>query len=228
MPVITKVESSFAIDPGQYILRLLSCDIVDGTNYRTQLPEDQLKWVWAIERVFELEPTEKQLEHVGEEAWEWTSPRFTPNSKGCARAEALLGRQMAINEEIDTDRLIGRRLKATYAPFTSPVTKNVSVRILAVQSYQETATKPAPIVTPVAETIDEAGVRASLKVAIERTVAAKKWALDDLKAMTKDIWGKTKTTDLTAQEAQVFLEILNEQHDVHYDQDGKFVLGLAF
>lgn len=228
MPVLTKVEASFAITPGQYILRLTSCDLVDGTNYRTQEPEQQLKWVWTIERVFELEPTAAQMEHIGEEAWEWTSPRFTPNSKGCARVEALLGRTMAINEEIDTDKLLGRTLKATYAPWTSPSTGKQSVRILAVQSYQDATPKPAPVVTPVSDTVDSGVTQASLKAAIERVTATEKWSLDDLKAMTKDIWGKERTRDLTPQEAQIFLEVLNEQHDVHYDQEGKFVLGMAF
>lgn len=117
MPVLT-ATSGTTITAGKYLLQLKGCEIADGTNYRTKEPEEQLKWIWLIERVMEVDPSPAQQHHLGEEYWEWTGLACTPKSKAGERVRAILKRSLEVGEEIDTDILIGQRIKANFEAYT--------------------------------------------------------------------------------------------------------------
>lgn len=244
MPVLTKTESGFAIAAGQYLLKLASCAIVDGTNYQTKEPEKQLKWAWEIERVMEVEPTDEQQEHVGAEFWEWTSVRCTPNSKACARAEALLGRPLATNEDLDTDLLLGRRVKATFIGYQRangqpgtkigpvvPYQQPAKVTGGSGQATAEPVTAAAnPTFTPATATDPRpSGVLlGELKAAYEAVIAAKKLTPADVTAIMRDLWGKGSSGELTIEQAGILLAVLTDQREIHIDPEGKWTLGLPF
>lgn len=249
MPILTATEG-IVITPGLYLLELTNCELVDGTNYRTQQPEKQLKWTWRIERVMEIDPSPEQQEHVGVSYPEWSSIVCSPNSKARARAEALMSRPMTLNEEIDTDLLLGRRLKATFESYLR-ANGNPGSKIGPVAPYQPgvqvinqrpasaaqpglVATlngpvrPPAPTFAPPAstDTRPPAELIQRLTAAYWIAVNSGQRTPEDVAQLVRDLTGKRSFEEQTADQAQMLLDVLEGRQETHFTPEGAYALGL--
>jgi hypothetical protein len=132
---------------GNYIFKLDHCEEAEGKDFKTGAVIPQIKWVWTIQGVNELEPSEEMEAAVGQEYWEWSGTVPTPRSKIRARIEALLGRPMENGESVDIPGLYGRRVKANVGEDTKP-DGGKYVTLVTTPYQQRAARQPAPAAPP--------------------------------------------------------------------------------
>jgi len=146
MPITVKASSGNQTALGLYLFKLTDVTEDQGKDFKTGKPVDQYKFIWEIERSLEAEPTEDQEAAIGTEYWDWTRTVASPASKLRARIEAVLGRDMKPDEDVDLESFIGRRIRATVAEDTlSDGRKYVTLITVPYKPRGGRAAKPATV-----------------------------------------------------------------------------------
>ncbi len=146
LPTVT--DSGFEQCPqGLYVLRLKEME--DGIEGREEFGSgERVKWVFEITRVIDAEPNEssrdnpdpKSIEEwVGEEFWAFTAKSMNAKATMKAWAEALLGRELTKQDNLNASDLLGKSAKATVGRGQTGRQKITSLMPI------KTKTKPKPV-----------------------------------------------------------------------------------
>ena len=127
--------------PGLFLMKLKDMERAEGRDFTTGEPTERMRWIFTIERVIDCDDEEADS-LVGEEFWAWTSITMGRKAHMRAYVEALLGRPVEPEEEITSDDLLGRRLKATVAAYTKQ-NGEPGTKISGVVPVKAVAPKPA-------------------------------------------------------------------------------------
>lgn len=140
LPAVT--ESEFTVTPeGVYIMSLK--DFEDGIEGNPQYGGgERCRWVFTIERVVSALDDEAAAEQVGEEFWAWTSKTMSTRSNMYKYITALVGRPLAAGEQIDTDDLIGRKVKVNVVEYEK-ADGSVGTKIGGMQPFKANGRKKA-------------------------------------------------------------------------------------